>query len=171
MPLRMLLPPPLTTFSPTLNPAHFTVTITLDALRIPANKCGKVAPYLKKHHPFTMFSHLSLKPKLVHECPDQPKNRLILVQDKDAFSDKDLTYLEEQSATFCKHDITLTYKNWTKEQILRAIIPDTISDTDIVSSFETIGHIAHLNLKESMEKYKYNIGQVITVAKFELTPL
>ena len=118
-----------------------------------------------------MFSHLSLKPKLVHECPDQPKNRLILVQDKDAFSDKDLTYLEEQSATFCKHDITLTYKNWTKEQILRAIIPDTISDTDIVSSFETIGHIAHLNLKESMEKYKYNIGQVITVAKFELTPL
>lgn len=44
------------------------------------------------------------------------------------------------------------------EDILRSILPDTI---EAPSSFTTIGHIAHLNLKEEHAPYKHIIGQVI----------
>ncbi len=40
---------------------------------------------------------------------------------------------------------------------LQKILPEGV---EIPASFESIGHIAHLNLREEVLQYKYIIGQV-----------
>ena len=69
---------------------------------------------------------------------------------------------------FTSHEMLITYEYWTAgrefdlvfnlEQIFKAILPSHI---DFASSFETIGHIAHLNLREELEPFKKIIGQVL----------
>ena len=56
------------------------------------------------------------------------------------------------------HEIKLGFEYWTAEQILRAALPPSI--IEITSSFETIGHIAHMNLRDKQLPYKALIGQV-----------
>jgi tRNA (guanine37-N1)-methyltransferase len=49
--------------------------------------------------------------------------------------------------------------NWmTAEQVMRAILPN---DVEVPTSFETVGHIAHLNLRESQLPFKNFIGDVV----------
>lgn len=52
-------------------------------------------------------------------------------------------------------DVTLSYANWTAEEVLRAVLgrPDA-------SGFSVVGHILHLNLREHLEPYKALIGRV-----------
>lgn len=42
-------------------------------------------------------------------------------------------------------------------QILRKLLPPNI---EVPTSFETVGHIAHLNLRDDQLPYKHLIGQV-----------
>ena len=51
-----------------------------------------------------------------------------------------------------------TLKTYSKDHVLRDILPAELA---IPSAFETIGHIAHLNLRDSYLPYKHLIGQVI----------
>lgn len=44
------------------------------------------------------------------------------------------------------------------EQILKKLLPP---HTETPSSFETIGHIAHLNIRDELLPYKNIIGEVI----------
>ena len=44
------------------------------------------------------------------------------------------------------------------DHILRELLP---AEVEVPSSFETVGHIAHLNLREQHLPYKHVIGQVI----------
>lgn len=46
------------------------------------------------------------------------------------------------------------------DEVLRAILPEDIID-EAPSSFTTVGHIAHMNLKDDYLPYKHLIGQVI----------
>ena len=61
-------------------------------------------------------------------------------------------------STFEICDLELGYKNWNYNEILRAILPE---EADRVGGFTMIGHIVHLNLDPSLEKYKSVIGQVL----------
>jgi len=54
--------------------------------------------------------------------------------------------------------ITLSTDNYTMDEILRKILPNTVV---IPSGFEQIGHIAHLNLQESQLPFKRLIGRVL----------
>jgi tRNA (guanine37-N1)-methyltransferase len=54
-------------------------------------------------------------------------------------------------------EITMTHTNFTTNEILSEILP---KDIIIPTSFEQIGHIAHLNLLDSQLPYKYIIGEV-----------
>ncbi|KAH8027223.1 hypothetical protein HPB51_003676 [Rhipicephalus microplus] len=53
-----------------------------------------------------------------------------------------------------ERQVSLTYDNWTSEDILRAVIgqPDA-------SGYSLIGHVLHLNLREHLQPYKKLIGQ------------
>lgn len=54
-----------------------------------------------------------------------------------------------------ERQVSLTYDNWTSEDILRAVIgqPDA-------SGYSVIGHVLHLNLRDHLQPYKKLIGQV-----------
>ena len=56
------------------------------------------------------------------------------------------------------HTKVLDYSHWSVDHILRRLLPDGI---DVPSSFETVGHIAHLNLRDEQLPHKYVIGQVL----------
>lgn len=59
-----------------------------------------------------------------------------------------------------KAEISVGYDHWTADEILRAILPEEIID-EAPSSFTTVGHIAHMNLKDEYLPFKGLIGQVI----------
>lgn len=58
-----------------------------------------------------------------------------------------------------QHTLVLGYEYLTTEQVLRALLPASI--TEVPTGFETAGHVAHLNLRDEMLPYKHLIGQVI----------
>lgn len=74
-------------------------------------------------------------------------------------SSDDRDYLHEVGANLCTHQLALDYSVWSAQQIVRAILPNDIDE--VTTSFETIGHIAHVNLRESQLDYKHVIGQVL----------
>jgi len=55
-------------------------------------------------------------------------------------------------------DLEVGYENWGVAEILRAVLPE---ESESVSSYSIIGHIAHLNLKPEVMEYKHVIGEVI----------
>lgn len=56
----------------------------------------------------------------------------------------------------CK--LTLFYDYWSMNEVLEASLPD---DFIVPSAFETVGHIAHLNLREEHLPYKKLIAKVV----------
>ncbi|KAJ3182027.1 tRNA(m(1)G37)methyltransferase [Geranomyces variabilis] len=67
-------------------------------------------------------------------------------------------FARDVGAEVTEYELTLDYEYWTAEQVLRSILPD---DIEIPASFETVGHIAHLNLRDAFLPYKHIIGQVL----------
>jgi len=56
------------------------------------------------------------------------------------------------------YELPLTYEYFNASQVLRRLLPDCV---EVPSSFETVGHVAHMNLREEHEEHKYLIGKVI----------
>jgi tRNA (guanine37-N1)-methyltransferase len=54
--------------------------------------------------------------------------------------------------------INVGYDNLTRDEVFKVIIP---KECDNVSSFEVVGHIAHLNLRDDVLHLKHQIAQVI----------
>jgi len=67
---------------------------------------------------------------------------------------------EPQSFRLGKHTISLSYDDWSAEEILkRMLVPCGIDE--VPSSFEAVGHLAHVNLREEVLPYKFLIGKVL----------
>jgi tRNA (guanine37-N1)-methyltransferase len=68
-------------------------------------------------------------------------------------------YVEE---TFDFTQLTLTYANYSIDQIIKAILPDDLGKDKPIntgSGYSLIGHIAHFNLKDAVLPYKHIIGE------------
>ena len=59
---------------------------------------------------------------------------------------------------FTEHELTLGYDYFNAEQILRQVLPN---GCEVPGSFETVGHIAHLNLRDEVRDYRHLIGRVL----------
>lgn len=57
-----------------------------------------------------------------------------------------------------EYDLHLGYDYFNAEQILRKMLP---AGVEVPGSFETVGHIAHLNLRDEVATYKHMIGRVL----------
>ncbi len=57
-----------------------------------------------------------------------------------------------------RHTVELTEKNFTMNEMMRDILPSGI---DPPSSFEVIGHIAHLNLRPEHLPHRHKIAEII----------
>jgi tRNA (guanine37-N1)-methyltransferase len=101
-------------------------------------------------------------PSIVWSANDRKK--MILLDENIDFSSIEALpmslqkFVQKSNATLTKYSITLDYEYWSAEQILRSILPDEL---EVPSSFSTIGHIAHFNLRQEYAAYKNIIGDVI----------
>lgn len=71
-----------------------------------------------------------------------------------------ITKYVEESFDFIP--ITLTYDNYSIDQIIKAILPDDLGKDKPIntgSGYSLIGHIAHFNLKDAVLPYKHIIGE------------
>ncbi|KAJ3342793.1 tRNA(m(1)G37)methyltransferase [Gonapodya sp. JEL0774] len=69
-----------------------------------------------------------------------------------------LSLMSAHNATLTTHSIVLDYSYWTTEDILRSVIPATVN---VPGAFETVGHIAHMNLREDVREYRAVVGAVV----------
>lgn len=60
-----------------------------------------------------------------------------------------------QSAT---HDVVVSYEHLSAEEALACVLPDGV---EVPTSFETVGQIAHFNLRAAHEPFKEFIGRVV----------
>nr|GMD51384.1 tRNA (guanine(37)-N1)-methyltransferase 1 [Ipomoea batatas] len=65
---------------------------------------------------------------------------------------------EKPALEIVKCKLTLFYPYWQMDEVLEAILPEGMI---VPSSFETVGHIAHLNLRDEHLPYKKLIAKVV----------
>ncbi|KAL0013908.1 hypothetical protein SO802_000977 [Lithocarpus litseifolius] len=142
-----------------LDESKFDVHLNLWALRIPRELC-KVATRILNGY---LLDKARIKP--ITEDPTCDKNRYLILSEK--VQNPDLcdipdSKLDELKSS-CKievvpYSLTLGYSYWSADHVLKQILPPGV---EVPSSFETIGHIAHLNIHEELLPYKDVIARVI----------
>ncbi|KAG0200783.1 tRNA(m(1)G37)methyltransferase [Mortierella sp. NVP41] len=157
----MIPPPAIQRGLLTLDRTLFKTSVSAMALRIPASltmECKKA-----------LGTDMLLEPKIrnVIDSDDGEKSkRLVLLnlsiqtEDLEGASEKTKEFIKEKGIDLTKADISVGYDHWTADEILRALLPEEIID-EAPSSFTTVGHIAHMNLKDEYLPFKNLIGQVI----------
>ncbi|KAN0022569.1 hypothetical protein ACTFIU_004767 [Dictyostelium citrinum] len=104
-------------------------------------QCPKFKPIVSTDTDDKKMIYLSDTLKKETDIPDQLK-----------------TFIKENDIKVIEKDISLNYNNFSYEQVLKTLLP---KDIGIPFSFERIGHIIHVNLKDEQLPYKYIIGQAI----------
>jgi len=57
-----------------------------------------------------------------------------------------------------EHELRLGYEHFNAEEALQRLLPEGV---EVPRSFETIGHVAHFNLRDEQLPYRFQIGRVI----------
>uniref|UniRef100_A0A5B7C9Z5 tRNA (guanine(37)-N1)-methyltransferase n=1 Tax=Davidia involucrata TaxID=16924 RepID=A0A5B7C9Z5_DAVIN len=142
-----------------LDESKFDVHLKLWALRIPRELC-KVATRILNGF---LLDRARIKP--ITEDPTCEKNRYMILSEK--VQNSDLSDIPGQKLDelkgLCKievvpYSLALGYSYWGADHVLKQILPPGL---EVPSSFETIGHIAHLNITDELLPYKDVIAKVI----------
>ncbi|GBG28348.1 tRNA guanine37-N1-methyltransferase [Hondaea fermentalgiana] len=131
------------------------------ALRVAPREVGGLMTKLKK---FTVRGRG--RRSVVDEKDGDSKTTKVIVLDpalvpsvEDLDKIVDPASREKAGAELIDWEVRNGYEHLTVEQVLRRLIPEDIKE--LPSSFETVGHLAHLNLREEVLPWRYEVGQVI----------
>ncbi|KAJ9506528.1 hypothetical protein QJQ45_005025 [Haematococcus lacustris] len=137
-----------------VNHSLFNSTLTVPALRVPKRQC---ADLMKQLRGYTLE-----RPKIRCVVGDGQEldTRLLLLEPY--ADDVGLPEPVQQAASkhglaLTSYDLPLSYEQHNVDQVLKKLLP---AGVDAPASFETVGHIIHLNLREEQLPYRYLIGQV-----------
>lgn len=97
------------------------------------------------------------------EDETDPKKRLLLLSEavgtnKSFISPRIQQEIQINDVEIVQHIVSLDINNYSTSEILKRLLPEA---TDIPSAFETVGHIAHMNLRDELIPQKSLIAQVI----------
>ncbi|KFH04826.1 Met-10+ like-protein [Toxoplasma gondii VAND] len=67
-------------------------------------------------------------------------------------------WLSTQNFTVGRETVHLSYKHLTAEEAMKKLVP---ADLDMPRRYETVGHIAHLNLREHLLPYRFLIARLL----------
>lgn len=81
---------------------------------------------------------------------------------KDDLDEADLALINSTGATVETHDVFIGFDNRPVEWLLAQYMPHI---ENITSSFEHVGHIAHMNLRDEMLDAKYLIGAIVLLVR------
>jgi len=137
----------------------FNESVELLALRVPNQMCGT----LQKKFKGFLLDRPKIKP--INEDKNDPQRRLVLLREginKDTIStvlSKDaMDLITSNNLEMTNHTINLNFDNFSTDQVLKKVFP---TSNEVQTSFETIGHIAHINLREDNLPHKKLIGEII----------
>ncbi|KAB5580717.1 putative undecaprenyl pyrophosphate protein [Coniochaeta sp. 2T2.1] len=68
--------------------------------------------------------------------------------------------VQKEDLSIIPYELNLDYNYWSYHDIMSRILPSEFHD-DIPSGFNSVGHVAHLNLRSRFEPYKRVIAEVI----------
>lgn len=143
----------------------FDVQLVVPAIIV---KAKLISGYRKKLKEFTL-DKAKLKVIVALEDADQiPEGlerkmyrKMLLQKRSDIFDEEKIKELvsEEGECFKSSHKISQSYKDWSTHEVLSRLLP--VSPSDIPSSFEQIGRLAHINLRDELLPFKYMIGKVV----------
>ena len=150
-------PPP-----PPLDRSSFDRTIVVVGVRVP---CAATSAAMKA------CAEAILKlPRVKTAVPDpaSPATHRVVLLDPAVVPGLDLAGLGAAAVaaiaalggTAVSHNVLVGYEHATLEDVLRASLPASFVGA-LPSSFETAGHVAHLNLRDDLLPYKAIIGRAI----------
>jgi len=130
---------------------RFTQKITVPFVYIPGEciQSSKWKSVLLSLHAYKTVREFDGRLKQVLFDPDVIQTKADLIQRIPSIRE----YVEQ---SFDFTEVTLTYANYTIEQVIKAIIPDDLIDEKHVntgSGYSLIGHIAHFNLRDEVLSY------------------
>ncbi|KAJ1898342.1 tRNA(m(1)G37)methyltransferase [Kickxella alabastrina] len=141
-----------------LDRAAFSLTVPVVAIRVPTKTVGQIKAELA--------NDVFKVNKMRNVVNDESNNDHKLVLLKPEINDTSLNggsaelhgLMKENGWQALTHNVTLNYEHWSADEILKAVLPDS---SEAPTSYEQIGHIAHMNLRDQYLEYKTLIGQVI----------
>jgi tRNA (guanine37-N1)-methyltransferase len=136
---------------------QFTQIITVPSVNIPGEciQSSKWKDVLLILHAFKNVRDFEGRLKQVLFDPDLIKTKEDIIRRIPSIKE----YVD-QSFNFIQ--MTITYANYTIEQVIKAILPDDLVEDKRVnngSGYSLIGHIAHFNLRDEVLPYKHIIGE------------
>jgi len=105
----------------------------------------ELRPHLLLTHNFKTVQHIN---------GDKVRRRVVF---KKEAADALRPFVDENSLTLVEEDIEFGFENLKASEALDMILPKEVLTP---TGFETVGHIAHLNLDEEHMPYKFEIGEV-----------
>ncbi|KAJ2325448.1 tRNA(m(1)G37)methyltransferase, partial [Coemansia sp. RSA 2702] len=154
----MSLKPPVHRGMKELDRSAFTLNLPVVALRVPTKSIGMIKTDLA--------NDVLRLPKLRNVIDDEGGNKthkMVLLKPEislqlEQASERLQSLIHEHKWSMQMHSVKVGYDSWTADDILRAILPDS---SQAPTSYEQVGHIAHMNLRDEYLEYKSVIGQVI----------
>ena len=71
-------------------------------------------------------------------------------------SEEDRSWIKSNGGEETTHSVALDYSHFSIHAVLRAVLPLQLKD--VPTGFETVGHIAHFNLRDEYLPFKTIIG-------------
>ncbi|KAF2756651.1 guanine methyltransferase Trm5 [Pseudovirgaria hyperparasitica] len=164
----MMLRPPIKRTMRTLDRAFFKTTVPISAARV--HKIQDISEVrskiLKSKDKFVWNRIPSLKPDPDEKHAKAGGKCLLLKpevkhDDRSTWSPTIKDLENEGTIAVIPYTLDLDYDSWTYDDIMRAILPEEDMHGDIPTGFSTIGHVAHMNLRERYLPYKHTIAQII----------
>ena len=134
----------------------FKTSVSVLSIKVPVKLLGDIQKKFKSY----LLSIPVLKN--VKNIEDDKSHKLVLLKreydtDVEKAPDDLKDYIKENEILASSHDVDLGYENFTCHEALEKILPEGVM---VPTGFESVGHIAHMNLQEDHMPYKYQIGQI-----------
>jgi len=141
-----------------LDKSKFTKVIKTQAIKFPASQSSR---YLKDYKEYLM--NLEKTPNIPKDFKEGDRKLLLLNPryTKDDYANWPAalkSLVDDNGYELVEYEVKLNYDDLTMQDILAEILP---KDVTVPAGFETVGNIAHLNLRASQLPYKNVIGQVL----------
>lgn len=160
--------PPVNRAMKVLDKSFFQKKVPISAARILDNKnISRCRTELQKSKDILQLDRMSSVLSDPEPSEAQKGRRCILLRpelrdtgDRLPWSPKVSELVKDQVISVIPFELHLDYDYWNYHEIASAILPSA-EDDEIPSGFTSVGHVAHLNLRDKYLAYKDIIGQLI----------
>lgn len=138
---------------------QFEQALDLPALRVPSRRVGELQKDSEMRA--LSFRRRNLRNIVPAEGEAASTHRLFLMQPgtlRDMLPASARVMLESGAADLVSHTQHISYEHFTAEEALKRVLPEGI---EAPRGFETVGHLAHFNLREMQLPHRKAIGQIV----------